>query len=91
MRATKIRMKSGHGTSDSLLEIDSIYLTGCKDDGFYKKDKIYDYLKENPGTIQVDIYPYPNVIPALSPNNEKYVKSTPNSSNKDNLLSLPRE
>lgn len=93
MKATKIKMKPGCGTSNNLLEIDSIYLTGCKEDGYYKKDKIHDYLKEHPGDIQVDIYPYPNVIPATSPspNYEKYVKSTPNSSNKDNLLCLPRE
>jgi len=68
-----------------------IYLTGCKEDGYYKKDKVHDYLKDNPGTIQVNISPYPNVIPAVSINNEKYVKSSPNSSNNDNLLSLPRE
>ncbi len=91
MKATKIKMKTGCGTSNNLLEIDSIYLTGCKEDGYYKKDKVHDYLKDNPGTIQVNISPYPNVIPAVSINNEKYVKSSPNSSNNDNLLSLPRE
>ena len=91
MKATKIKMKSGFSTSNNLLEIDSIYLTGCNDDGYYKKDKVYDFLVKNPGAIQVDISPYPNLIPALSVNDEKYVKSTPNSTSKDNLLSLPRE
>ncbi len=91
MKATKIKMKHGCGTSSSLLEIDSIYLTGCKDEGFYKKENLYDYLQKNPGTIQVNIYPYPNLIPALSSNNEKYVKSSPNSTSTDNLLALPRE
>lgn len=93
MRATKIKMKSGCGTSNNLLEIDSIYLTGTTNDGFYKKAAVHDYLVKNPGGIQVDIYPYPNLIPATSPapNYEKYVKSTPNSTTGDNLLSLPRE
>lgn len=91
MKATKIKMKPGCGTSRNLLEIDSIYLIGCKDEGFYKKEVLYDYLKKNPGTIQVDIYPYPNLIPAISSKNEKYVKTEANSSTQDNLLSLPRE
>lgn len=92
MKATKIKMKPGCGTSNNLLEIDSIYLKDCAEDGYYKKDKVYDYLnKDSNNMIQVDIYPYPNLIPVLSANNEKYVRSTPNSSSNDNLLSLPRE
>ena len=91
MKATKIKMKPGCGTSNNLLEIDSIYLTGTSNDGFYKKADVYDYLVKNPGGIQVNIYPYPNLIPMTSSNNEKYVKSTPNSTTGDNLLSLPRE
>ena len=93
MKATKIKMKSGCGTSNNLLEIDSIYLTGAQQDGFYKKDKVYDSLKKNPRGIQVDIYPYPDLIPMVSPAPycEKYVKSTPDSLTGDNLLSLPRE
>lgn len=91
MKATKLKMKHGCGTSSNLLEIDSIYLTGCKEEGFYKKENLYDYLQKNPGTIQVNIYPYPNLIPALSSNNEKYVKSSPNGTSSDNLLALPRE
>ena len=91
MKAIKIKMKSGCTKSDNLLEIDSVYITGCTNPGYYKKEILHDYLKNNPGTIQVDIYPYPNVIHAISVNNEKYVKSAPNDSNKDNLLCLPRE
>lgn len=90
MKATKIKMKSGCGTSNNLLEIDSIYLTGLDKEAFYTKAAIHDYLKENPGSIQVNISPYPNVIHALSINNEKYVKSTPDGTTKDNLLNLPR-
>lgn len=93
MKATKIKMKTGCGTSNNLLEIDSIYLTGTQRDGFYKKAIVHDYLVKNPGGIQVDIYPYPNLIPMTSPApyNEKYVKSTPDRTTVDNLLSLPRE
>lgn len=90
MLATKIKMKPGCGTSNNLLEIDSIYLTGTTQDGFYPKGSVHDFLVKNPGTIQVNIYPYPNVLPATSVNGEKYVKSTPNDSIVDNLLCLPR-
>lgn len=91
MKATKIKMKSGCGTSNNLLEIDSIYVTECTNEGYFKKASLYDYVKENPGSIQVNIYPYPNLIPALSSNNEKYVKSASNNTTTDNLLNLPRE
>lgn len=93
MKATKIKMKTGCGTSNNLLEIDSIYLTGTQKDGFYKKADVHDYLVKNPKGIQVDIFPYPDLIPMTSPspNYEKYVKSTPNYTTGDNLLSLPRE
>ena len=91
MYATKIRMQQGHYTSQNLLEIDSIYIEGCKNPGFFKKSVLHDYLNENPGTIKVDIAPYPAVIPATSPKGEKYVRSAPNNHTYDNLLDLPRE
>lgn len=91
MKATKIKMKVGCGKSDNLLEIDSVYITGCDNPGYFKKETLHDYLQKNPGMIQVNISPFPDVIPATSKNGEKYVKSSPNSSNKDNLLCLPRE
>lgn len=91
MRATKIKMKPNCGASNNLLEIDSLYLTGCQNDGYFPKATVHDYLKEHPNEIQVNISPYPNLIPVISPNNEKYVKSTPDSIQRDNLLSLPRE
>ena len=90
MKATKIRMKSGCGQSNNILEIDEIFITGCSKEGFYKKADVHDYLTNNPGTIQVNISPYPNCIPATSTNGEKYVKSTPDYTKKDNLLNLPR-
>ncbi|MEA5031456.1 MAG: DUF3892 domain-containing protein [Sphaerochaeta sp.] len=55
------------------------------------KAKIYDLVKESPGSIKVDRYPYPDLIPAKSKNDEKYVRSEPNDTENDNLLKLPRE
>ena len=89
--AIKIKMRPGSRTSQSLTEIDSIYLSGLPAPGFYPKENIHDFLKRSPGSIEVGISPYPTVIPATSINGEKYVKSTPNTLGHDNLLSLPRE
>ena len=91
MRATKIKMKLGCMYSNSVLEIDEIYISGCSNPGWFKKSIIYDYLVKYPNSIQVNKYPYPNLIPAKSYNGEKYVKSNPNNSEMDNLLNLPRE
>lgn len=91
MYATKIKMKPGCYSSGSLLEIDSIYIEGCDNPGFFKKAVLHDFLKENPGTIQVKIWPYPSVVPATSGAGEKYVRSSPNDYTHDNLLDLPRE
>lgn len=90
MKAVKIKMKPYSFQSDDLLEIDEIYITGCDNPGFFKKAVLHDFLKDHPGTIQVDIYPYPNLIPEVSVNREKYVRSTPDGTTRDNLLSLPR-
>ncbi len=91
MKATKIRMKTGKYYSQQLTEIDEIYLEGCNTPGFYKKSVVHDYLQENPNSITVNIYPYPYLIPAVSSNREKYVRSSPNDYTHDNLLDLPRE
>ena len=91
MFATKIKMKPGCHNSHSLLEIDEIYITGCATPGYYKKDIVHDHVKENPGSIQVNVWPYPDVVHAVSVNREKYVRSSPNAYGHDNLLSLPRE
>ena len=91
MYATKIKMQQGCYNSQSLLEIDSVYIEGCTNPGFFKKATLHNYLKDNPGTIKVKIAPYPEVIPATSPRGEKYVKSAPNDHTYDNLLDLPRE
>ena len=88
---TKIKMRPGYWASRDLTEIDSVYLTGVKEPGFYHKEAVHDYLMEYPGDIQVGLWPYPDVIPATSIRGEKYVKSEPNQFGYDNLLSLPKE
>lgn len=91
MYAKRIKMRSGCYYSNNLLEIDEIYVDGCNNPGFFKKENLHDYLKDHPGSIRVGIYPYPEVVPAVSSHGEKYVRSTPNGTTADNLLSLPRE
>lgn len=91
MKAVKIKMKAGCRSSNNLTEIDEIYIIGCTNPGYFKKAVIHDFVKENPGTIQVDIWPNPDVVDAVSVNGEKYVRSAPNAYGHDNLLSLPRE
>jgi len=90
MKATGIKMMCNRDQSNNLLEIDEIYLFGNGYNGFYKKGFIYDYLMVYPGTIQVNIFLFPECIPAKSPYGEKYVKSAPDSYSIDNLLNLPR-
>lgn len=88
--ATAIRMKDNCYYSNNLLEIDKIYLEHSKD-GWYSKGTIHDYVKDNPNSVVVANSNGPSVIPAISQNGEKYVKSSPNSTEKDNLLSLPKK
>ena len=90
MYAKYIRMKSGCQNSYYLTEIDSIYLEGENRSGLYKKEEIHEFLKVYPGRVKVSLPPYPDVIPAVSVRNERYVKSTPNESGDDNLLRLRR-
>ena len=91
MKATKIKMKTGCRYSNDLTEIDEIYITGCTNPGYFKKADIHDFVKKKPGSIQVDIWPNPDVVAAVSVNGEKYVRSAPNAYGHDNLLCLPRE
>lgn len=86
--AKAIHMKYGCASSNDLLEIDSIRLN---DNKWYTKAAIHDYVKKYPGSITVGTFYGPKLIPCISSNYEKYVKSTPNNSQRDNLLALPRE
>lgn len=90
MYATKIRMQRGCNYSQSPLEIEAIFVEGCENPGFFQKNVLHDFLKDNPGAIKVNVWPYPNMIPATSNRNEKYVRSSPNGYTHDNLLDLPR-
>lgn len=91
MYVTKIKMKPGCYYSTKLVEIDQLYITGCTNEGYFKKEIIHNYVKNNPGSIKVNRSPYPAVIGAISVNGEKYVRSSPNDYTHDNLLDLPRE
>ena len=44
-------MKSNCNQSNTLLEIDKIYIEGCDNPGFFDKSVIYDYLVKNPTSI----------------------------------------
>lgn len=90
IQATKIQMHDGKSNSNSVQEIKSIYLVGVKQAGFYKKEKIYDFIKNNPShPIEVAIAPNPKLIAVMS-GAQKYVRSEPNDTPNDNLLKLPR-
>ena len=87
MKATKIMMKSSN-SSNSLLEIDSIYIDElCR---FIKKEELYDKIEYENWKVNVNIGPYYTKVKGVISNGEKYVKSVPNDSNVDNLLCLPK-
>jgi len=90
MYAKKIKMRYGCKNSNNVQEIDEIYIDGCTNPGFYSKSVLHDHLKKNPNTIKVYISPYPDVVAAVSASGEKYVKSSPNALQTDNLMNLPR-
>ena len=94
---TKRRMKSSaasglhqsNSLDDQLLEIDSLYLQCDKFEGWYEKGMIHDWLKKG-NAAKVSIAPYPELQPMVNIfTGEKYVRSAPNRSTHDNLLSLP--
>ena len=90
MYATKIKMNHGCYNSSRCIDINSIYLEGCSEDGFYLKGILHDYLISNPNSIRVKKGSEPYLIPAKSVSSEKYVRSEPNDTIHDNLLCLPR-
>lgn len=91
MYAKRIKMNYGCKNSSNIQEIAEIYVDGCNNPGYFKKSILYDFLKKNPGSIKVCISPYPDILPALNSLGEKYVRSEPNDTIRDNLLKLPRE
>ena len=91
IKAVKIRMKTYCDNSLKLEEIKDIKLEGdLTNPGWFSKETIHDFIKNNNGIVNVNTYPYPKLI-AVTTSSEKYVKSTPNEYGYDNLLELPRE
>lgn len=89
-KATKITLKPGCTNPKSALEIVKIYLTGVGKDGFYLKEDVHDFVKKG-HIVRVNIRPhYPKLVAATSSRREKYVRSEPNDTPRDNLLKLPR-
>ena len=91
MFATAIKMNVGCENSSFCGDIHSIRIKDKNGENFHTKEVVHNHLLSNPGTIQVDIGPYyPNLVPAVSSNGVKYVRSEPNDTPHDNLLSLPK-
>lgn len=86
--AEKIKMKYGCWNSQYPEEIDQIYIRSY---GWYGKEYLHNYVKANPRSIAVNIWPYPCLIPATSSNQEKYVRSNPDIWKHDDLMDLPKE
>ncbi len=86
--ADKISMKYGCEYSNKQIEIRKVHILNL---GWFNKEDIYDYIKYSNGTVKVNISPYPSLIPVLSAQGEKYVRSVSDETIKDNLMSLPRE
>lgn len=84
--ATKIRMNHGCWDSRYPADIAQIHLAGW---GWLTKEFLHNYLKMYPGSIAVNIPPYPSLIPDVSSRGERYVRSNPNPYLFDNLLNLP--
>lgn len=92
-KAIKIKLNSGCVSPKSCNDINQIKI---RDDSsgitaWKAKAVLYDTVKASPGSIKVDRYPYPDLVPALSKYGEKYVRSEPNDTESDNLLKLPQE
>jgi len=91
MYAKKIKMQQGCSTSNNTQHISKIYVDGCSNPGFFPRASLHDHLVKKPNSIKVNIAPnYPFLIPAISNNGVKYVRSEPNDTPHDNLLQLPR-
>ena len=91
IKATMIRMKKYCNSSNILEEIKDIKIEGdINNPGWFSKETIHDFIKNQNATIKVNIYPYPDLVPVKT-KTDKYVRSTPNRYGYDNLLELPRD
>ncbi|MBT9449024.1 DUF3892 domain-containing protein [Akkermansia glycaniphila] len=90
MKAIAIKTRAGGEECLSVQDIDSIYIqrgvSGC----WYTMESLYEYLMLNPGTIQVDSCPFPDLLPASNGQGAKYVRSLSFDAPHDVILQLPR-
>lgn len=90
MKASKIIFNENSLEGERAPEVQAIYIKGCRHEGVYSKEAVYRYLMRHPQSIQVDISPFPDLIPAVSKSGVRYVRSRPDRTGKDNLLDLPK-
>ena len=91
IKATMIRMKTNCYNSNILEEIKDIKIEGdISNPGWFSKEIVHDFIKNQNATVKVNIYPYPVLVPVKT-STDKYVRSTPNKYGYDNLLELPRD
>ena len=90
MYVYKLKMRPGCEKSCDVRDIDSLYI-GYPVAAYWKAERVHNYVKSHPGAIQVSIAPYMDVLPAVSSQGEKYVRSGPADSSYDSLLRLSRE
>ncbi len=92
LKAIAIRLNWGCTSPKSCNDISEIRIRdtwGTED--WKAKGVVHDIVKASPGAVQVNIAPYPDLVPATSMYGEKYVRSEPNDTEHDNLLKLPRK
>lgn len=80
-------MNDGHRDSENIHDIAELYY----ENGWHTKAAAYDHLTAYPDSLCVNINPYPYLEKAKSGDGEKYVRSKPDYTGRDNLLNLPRE
>lgn len=88
MKAQKVRPETSSRNLRSVGEIAEIYIDEW--DCFVCKETLHEFLRENPGSIQVDILPFPNLIPGISASGARYVRSKPDRHPQDNLVDLKK-
>lgn len=82
-------MQSGQERKHDVRSIDSIRLKYSNGDiRWSKKEDVYNHLLTYPKSIEVGISPYPVLVPEHD-GFTKYVRSQPDHTGEDNLLSLP--
>ena len=90
MKATKVKMISGFENSNETPEIARIDIEDCDTRGLYTPAELYDIVKEKPGSVCVDIPPYPKLVPIKSKMHGNFVRAAKNRFEKDKLMDLPR-